>query len=874
MAAVLACSMSIPAPALAYSQASDANQIPQEEQNPQEEQGLQEEQDLQSESDDSQGSQASGDESPDIETVENGLSIQDTDGQLDTQSADEAESEDCETASYNPDDDVVPVDWTTSYDDDDFEWCIDDTGTLIVRPKDGAESATVYRREGTSMGGEYFWPWYGKKFKYARFEKHIKVITCVDMFSSQDALRSVDFTNLDTSGVKNFKNMFFFCSSMQDIDLTGLDVSSATNLQCMFSCCEGLKEVTTSDFSTFDMSKITNVSGMFYCCTNLESADLTSLDTSSVTTMASMFQDCKNLKTAKLSFTDTSHVTSFADMFYRCLALTSLDISNFDTSSALDMQSMFYMCESLKTLDVSSFDTSKVIDMECMFEDCEALTKLDLKNFKTPALIRTGSIFGGCKSLKTLDISNFDTRNIDYAKYTYGADYFFGSTEDSSLTTIKIGSNFDFRYNTDTRKFAFPVSSETGKSYRWTSSADGKTYTSSNIPIGVAATYTRKVVNRPGTSSYYVTSASSTETKHSHIFQRCNNDYTLLFGKAEAAEHMNNSYHSGALRYVDTEVLHTNRIAGAGRYDTAALISKATYSSQLKGTGAIVLASGENFPDALGASALAGALDAPILLTSSSSLSAQVSSEIYRLDADTVYIVGGTSAVSQAVEDQLKAYGLTVVRVAGSTRQDTAVEVADTVASMASPDTAIVASGSTAWDSLSISPYSYSKKYPVYLTDGDGTLSASTIAAIKANGNIKNIVITGGTSAVSPEAQSALEAEGYSVERWSGSDRYETSQAIADHAIADGMSSLTVGVASGESFADALAGAALIGKNGGVMLLSPKSDGTQVASWIKPKLSIHAVYYLLGGTAALGTDVKSQIDALCTYPHIGSDYDG
>ena len=437
----------------------------------------------------------------------------------------------------------------------------------------------------------------------------------------------------------------------------------------MFSICESLKEVATSDFSTFDMSKITNLSALFYCCTNLESADLTSLNTSSVTTMASMFQDCKNLKTAKLSFTDTSHVTSFADMFYRCCALTSLDISNFDTSSALDMQSMFYMCESLKTLDVSSFDTSKVIDMECMFEDCEALTKLDLKNFKTPALIRTGSIFSGCKSLKTLDISNFDTRNIDYVKYTYGADYFFGSTEDSSLTTIKIGSNFDFRYNTDTRKFAFPVSSETGKSYRWTSSADGKTYTSSNIPIGVAATYTRKVVSRPGTSSYYVASASSTETKHSHIFQRCNNDYTLLFGSAEAAEHTNNSYHSGALRYVDTEVLHTNRIAGACRYDTAALISKATYSSQLKGTGAIVLASGENFPDAL-------------------------------------------------------------------------------------------------------------------------------------------------------------------------------------------------------------AGAALIGKNGGVMLLSPKGDGTQVASWIKPKLSIHAVYYVLGGTAALSTDVKSKIDALCTYPHLGSDYEG
>ncbi|OLT17918.1 hypothetical protein BJF80_00970 [Serinicoccus sp. CUA-874] len=59
-----------------------------------------------------------------------------------------------------------------------------------------------------------------------------------------------------------------------------------------------------------------------------------------------------------------------------------------------------------------------------------------------------------------------------------------------------------------------------------------------------------------------------------------------------------------------------SRIAGSDRYDSAARVA-ATYPA---GVRTAYLATGENFPDAIGASALAGQLDAPVLLTRSDHL--------------------------------------------------------------------------------------------------------------------------------------------------------------------------------------------------------------------------------------------------------------
>ena len=69
------------------------------------------------------------------------------------------------------------------------------------------------------------------------------------------------------------------------------------------------------------------------------------------------------------------------------------------------------------------------------------------------------------------------------------------------------------------------------------------------------------------------------------------------------------------------------RLSGATRYDTMSSIASVGFSE----ASTVVIASGENFPDALAASALAGELGSPVLLTSGSVLSSQVEYQITRL---------------------------------------------------------------------------------------------------------------------------------------------------------------------------------------------------------------------------------------------------
>jgi putative cell wall-binding protein len=90
----------------------------------------------------------------------------------------------------------------------------------------------------------------------------------------------------------------------------------------------------------------------------------------------------------------------------------------------------------------------------------------------------------------------------------------------------------------------------------------------------------------------------------------------------------------------------TNVIGGANRYDTARLAALAQFPG---GAANAILATGENFPDGLSASDVAGALGAPLLLTPTASLAPETTSALASLHVHTVQIVGGPAAVSAAV---------------------------------------------------------------------------------------------------------------------------------------------------------------------------------------------------------------------------------
>lgn len=93
-----------------------------------------------------------------------------------------------------------------------------------------------------------------------------------------------------------------------------------------------------------------------------------------------------------------------------------------------------------------------------------------------------------------------------------------------------------------------------------------------------------------------------------------------------------------------------SRIAGADRYATAAAISRSTFSA---GVPVAYVATGTNFPDALAAGPVAAAAGAPILLASPTSLPSATASELGRLRPAVVILLGGTSALSEVVRDQI-----------------------------------------------------------------------------------------------------------------------------------------------------------------------------------------------------------------------------
>ena len=157
------------------------------------------------------------------------------------------------------------------------------------------------------------------------------------------------------------------------------------------------------------------------------------------------------------------------------------------------------------------------------------------------------------------------------------------------------------------------------------------------------------------------------------------------------------------------------RIAGSGRYETAAKISQASFDQ----AETVVLAYGLNYADALAGVSLATKLKAPILLTNTKSLDKTTLAEIKRLKAKNVIILGGTGAISAAVENSLKKEGLTTDRIFGASRFGTATAIAEKLSEK--PTDIFFVFGGNYPDALSASAAAAAKNAPIiYLsTKGD-----------------------------------------------------------------------------------------------------------------------------------------------------------
>jgi len=285
-----------------------------------------------------------------------------------------------------------------------------------------------------------------------------------------------------------------------------------------------------------------------------------------------------------------------------------------------------------------------------------------------------------------------------------------------------------------------------------------------------------------------------------------------------------------------------DRIWGADRYETSAAVSRMAFES----ANTVFLASGAKFPDALVAAAAGGNLDAPVLLTGKDALPPATVAELTRLSPSTVYIAGGTAVVSAAVEQQVAALGLSVKRLAGANRYETAGEVSTTIFPTATA--IIVASGENFPDALVGAVAAGYHDYPVLLTGKDHVPQATIDEVQRLSPTA--ILIIGGTAAVSEKVATELEAY-TSVFRYAGPDRYATAAAVAAKLL---PVTNRVFLASGENFPDALvaaaAGARLIGP-----VLLVKHHAVPAATKGRLDAVTPGHIWIVGGTAVIGQDV-------------------
>ena len=309
------------------------------------------------------------------------------------------------------------------------------------------------------------------------------------------------------------------------------------------------------------------------------------------------------------------------------------------------------------------------------------------------------------------------------------------------------------------------------------------------------------------------------------------------------------------------------RAAGETRFATmAALLPKAPW----KAGRTVVLASGSNYPDALAAASLAGAYDAPIVLTEPNSLSADAADMIEQLSPNVIYVVGGEAAVSKSAVDTAAYYaadGCKVFRIAGDTRLETSLAIAKRVRQKSTAsDTLIVATGFNYADALSVSPFAFAYKSPIFLCGSNG-LSADAISYISGAG-FKRAILVGGTAAVPDRVKQQLTSAGISsgsITRLAGATRYETSAKIMSYAVNAGMNVSTVYLATGKNFPDALAAGPVAGKLRAPLLLV--DPGIEYAHTVLANYcgSVN-VATVVGGTSAV-----SAIDALSLARTLGLD---
>jgi putative cell wall-binding protein len=203
------------------------------------------------------------------------------------------------------------------------------------------------------------------------------------------------------------------------------------------------------------------------------------------------------------------------------------------------------------------------------------------------------------------------------------------------------------------------------------------------------------------------------------------------------------------------------RISGPSRIETAAAIAEA-----VEGDGSrAFLASAGGFADALSSAAPAGILRAPVLLTGRGELAPAAAAALAELAPDEVVIVGGLTAISASVEQDIARLlpDVVITRLSGEDRFGTARAINEWAVEQI-PELnlgeLVVARGDAFPDALAGGPLAASRRSLLMIVTGADIRRASQAAAYldgRGDGPLAHVTLLGGFGALSSYQQWQLD---------------------------------------------------------------------------------------------------------------------
>jgi len=193
------------------------------------------------------------------------------------------------------------------------------------------------------------------------------------------------------------------------------------------------------------------------------------------------------------------------------------------------------------------------------------------------------------------------------------------------------------------------------------------------------------------------------------------------------------------------------RIYGYDQFETAQKVAERVGTN-----GQVILASGEQFPDALSVSAYAGATETPILLTMSNIMPSATQQAIddFQEEGDLhTIVVGGEAVVSSTTLDSLQS----VQRIFGNDRYDTAAEIYEFARDALPSQTTYLVTGENFPDALAAGGLAAKKRAGIVLTQRDNLPGAIYSVLSTPSESPLRVVIIGGVAVVTDKVKAMVE---------------------------------------------------------------------------------------------------------------------